>query len=56
MLPFWVWAVVDLFFLTRQYTSPMGGRVLPCPGSPGEQPAALMDAFAILEAPEKADG
>jgi hypothetical protein len=30
----------------------MGGQCLPCAGSPGEQPAALMDAFAIIEASE----
>jgi hypothetical protein len=31
--------------------------VLPCPGSVGEQPAALMDAFLLLELMEKpADG
>jgi hypothetical protein len=28
----------------------MTGRpALPCPGSPGEQPAALMDAFSLLD-------
>lgn len=26
-----------------------GAAVLPCPGSVGEQPAALMDAFAMLD-------
>jgi hypothetical protein len=36
--------------------SPLTGRVLPCAGSPGEQPAALMDAFALLEAAEQPDG
>ncbi len=24
-------------------------QVLPCPGSPGEQPAGLMDAFLIID-------
>lgn len=51
----WIWAVVDLYFVSRRYASPIGGRVLPCPGSPGEQPAALLDAFLILEATEKSD-
>ena len=27
----------------------MGGRVLPCAGGPADQPAALLDAFAIIE-------
>ncbi len=31
----------------------MTGQPLPCPGSPGEQPAALMDAFAELERMER---
>jgi len=31
-------------------------QVLPCPGSPGEQPAALMDAFAIIDSMEKPSG
>lgn len=31
-------------------------QVLPCPGSPGEQPAALMDAFAIIDGLEKPSG
>uniref|UniRef100_UPI0035CA4965 hypothetical protein n=1 Tax=uncultured Sphingomonas sp. TaxID=158754 RepID=UPI0035CA4965 len=42
--------MVDLWFLCRRYMSPMSGPILPCPGAPGEQPAALMDAFAILDA------
>ncbi len=28
----------------------MGGRALPCAGGPADQPAALMDAFMLLEA------
>ena len=31
-------------------------QVLPCPGSPGEQPAALMDAVAIIDRLEKPSG
>lgn len=31
-------------------------QVLPCAGSPGEQPAALMDAFLILDHLEKPSG
>jgi hypothetical protein len=41
--------VVDLWFLAKRFVGPMTGQVLPCPGSPGEQPAALMDAFAVLD-------
>jgi hypothetical protein len=32
------------------------GTPLPCPGSPSEQPAALMDAFATLDGLGKSDG
>ena len=46
--------MLDLYFLCRRYASPMGGAVLPCPGSPGEQPAALMDAFALIDSMEPA--
>ncbi len=28
-------------------------QVLPCPGSAGEQPAALMDAFAVMDELER---
>jgi hypothetical protein len=31
----------------------MTGQMLPCPGSPGEQPAALLDAFLIIDMQEK---
>jgi len=41
--------VVDLYFQCRRFVSPLTGRVLPCSGSVGDQPAALMDAFLILE-------
>jgi len=47
--------VLDLFYAVRRFSSPLGGRPLPCPGSPAEQPAALLDAFAILELMEKPD-
>jgi hypothetical protein len=50
-----VWPVVDLYFTAKRYASPLTGQVLPCPGSPGEQPAALMDAFVLLDTPEKSD-
>lgn len=52
MLPAWVWPVVDLYFQSLRYASPFGGRALPCPGGVGEQPAALMDAFLILDGME----
>jgi len=51
-----VWPVVDLWFVARRFASPLSGRALPCPGSAGEQPAALMDAFALLDSAEKPDG
>jgi hypothetical protein len=47
---------VDLWFTTRRFSSPMMGQPLPCPGSPAEQPAALLDAFLVLERLEKSDG
>ncbi|MBB6503215.1 hypothetical protein F4693_000164 [Sphingomonas endophytica] len=49
MLPASIWPVVDLYFLTARFAGPLGGRVLPCPGAPAEQPAALLDAFAVLD-------
>ena len=51
-----MWSVVDLWFTCRRFASPYTPQILPCPGSAGEQPAALLDAFAILDAPEKTDG
>ncbi|WP_158000011.1 hypothetical protein [Sphingomonas elodea] len=45
--------MVDLYFQCRRFASPLTGRALPCPGSVGEQPAALMDAFQILESMEE---
>jgi hypothetical protein len=41
--------VVDLYFTCRRFMSPVTGQVLPCPGSPGEQPAALLDAFLVID-------
>lgn len=55
MLPAWVWPVVDLYFTAKRYASPITGQALPCPGSAGEQPAALMDAFLLLDTSEKSD-
>lgn len=49
-LPLWLFGVVDLWFLAMGQRSMMTPRALPCPGSVGEQPAALMDAFALLDA------
>lgn len=52
-----VWPIVDLWFLTKRYGGPFGGTSLPCPGSPAEQPALLMDAMALLDSLEtKRDG
>jgi hypothetical protein len=48
VLPAWVWPVVDLWLLCRRHAG-IGGAPLPCPGSVGEQPAALMDAFRLLD-------
>lgn len=41
--------MIDLYFTARRFAAPMGTAPLPCPGSPGEQPAALLDAFAIID-------
>lgn len=54
-LPAWIWAVVDLWIVARRHASPLGGRVLPCPGSPAEQPAALLDAFVLLDGMDMPD-
>ena len=49
--------MIDLYFLCRRYASPLiGSTPLPCPGSPGEQPAALMDAFMVLDLMDKREG
>jgi hypothetical protein len=48
-LPAWVWPVVDLWLLTRRYRGPFGGRIMPCVGGPADQPAALIDAFDMLD-------
>lgn len=53
ILPAWIWPVVDLWFQTLRFASPFGGRPMPCPGAPGEQPAALMDAFTIMDAMDR---
>jgi hypothetical protein len=44
-----VFGVVDLWLAARSHAGSMGGRALPCSGAIGDQPAALMDAFALLE-------
>lgn len=35
--------------MCRRYAGPLTGTPLPSGGSPGEQPAALMDMFAMLD-------
>jgi hypothetical protein len=35
--------------MTQRYAGPFGGAALPSAGGPGDQPAALMDAFATLD-------
>ncbi|USI71615.1 hypothetical protein [Sphingomonas morindae] len=45
--------------MCRRYAGPLTGTPLPTTGAPGDQPAALMDAFAMLDrivAEEKPDG
>lgn len=44
--------------MCRARAGPMGGAPLPLAGGPGDQPAALMDAFALLDGAigEGADG
>ncbi|HEV7658833.1 MAG TPA: hypothetical protein VGO55_03205 [Allosphingosinicella sp.] len=42
--------MVDLWFTCRRNMGMMGSfTALPCSGGVGEQPAALMDAFALLD-------
>lgn len=36
--------------MCRRYAGPLTGTPLPSGGAPGEQPAALMDLFATLDA------
>jgi len=50
VLPDWVWPVLDLWALCRS-PGPMGGtlKTLPGPGGAGCQPAALMDAFGMID-------
>ncbi|WP_162527161.1 hypothetical protein [Sphingomonas solaris] len=44
-----MFSVVDLWFATRAHGGQMGGRILPCAGAIADQPAALMDAFMLLD-------
>lgn len=50
MLPEWVWGVLDLWEACR-VPGPMGGtlRMNPCAGGVGDQPAALMDVFRMVD-------
>jgi hypothetical protein len=50
VLPAWIWPVLDLWALCRSGGG-MGGIVKhpPGPGGMGDQPAALMDAFAMID-------
>ncbi|MDX3885985.1 MAG: hypothetical protein QHC65_16295 [Sphingomonas sp.] len=41
--------MIDLWLACRRAGSGWGGTPLPMNGSPGRQPAALMDAFRILD-------
>jgi hypothetical protein len=47
-LPQWALSTVDLFLRCKRAAGMMG-TALPAPGSVGEQPAALMDGFDLLE-------
>ncbi len=51
--PPWAFTVVDLWLDCKRLSGASifgrGAAPLPCPGSVGEQPAALMDAFALLD-------
>lgn len=50
MIPAWVFAVVDLWFACRRHMGMMGSfTALPSAGGVGDQPAALMDAFMLLD-------
>lgn len=49
-MPGWVFGVVDLWLRCRRNMGMLGSfTALPCPGGIGDQPAALMDAFALLD-------
>jgi hypothetical protein len=45
-----VWGVLDLWVVCRP-PGPMGGRqhLMPGPGGAGDQPAALTDAFQMID-------
>ncbi len=47
----WLWGVLDLWAVCRTRDG-FGGIMKhpPCAGGMGEQPAALMDAFAMIDA------
>ena len=48
-MPHWAFATVDLWGACR-VPGPMGTqRLLPCSGGAGDQPAALMAAFAMID-------
>jgi hypothetical protein len=50
MLPGWIWPVLDLWAACRS-PGAMGGtlRHNPCSGGVGDQPAGLMEAFAMID-------
>lgn len=50
-VPRWAFSVVDLWLRCRPLAGKLGGpSPLPCSGGVGDQPAALMDAFDMLDA------
>lgn len=50
-IPQRIFAVVDLWLACRRNMGMMGSfTALPCAGGVGDQPAALMDAFGMLDA------
>jgi hypothetical protein len=49
-MPDWIWDLVTLWRLFKG--GGMGPGPLPCAGGSGDQPAALMDAFAIMSGAE----
>lgn len=55
-LPAWIWGVLNLWLTCRRGGGMMGTfTALPCAGGVGDQPAALIEAFAILEKAAKED-
>ena len=49
MLPAWVWGLLDIWAACRVPGGFGPQHLLPQPGAAAEQPAALMDALAMID-------